>query len=230
MPFPFPCSSPTLTRPMALQWFKYGGLLKNPKFHTSSFRTLVKTSASLKKHSTSFVFGFWARTLPCSASKLTHSWGTLVSCCLPRPLKLRDFRNSHYIQFTRWANISYRSTSAFSDGRRQGSQISYKMIMGQNHGDKGPIYTDFDSWKNFLLYLYFQLATASKLKFFTCIFCYVAFGDPMFNKVFLKEHFRLFSKYLFYLLLFLYTEQNHTLSCLKLLFICNYMISHNSSR
>lgn len=29
---------------------------------------------------------------------------------------------------------------------------------------------------------------------------------------------------------FLCTEQKHTLSCLKLLFICNYMISHNSSK
>lgn len=56
-------------------------------------------------------------------------------------------------------------------------------------------------------------------------------GDPVFNKVFFKGAFQIifFPKYLFYLLLFLYTEQNHTLSCLKLLFICNYMISHNSS-
>lgn len=62
--FPFLCSSSTLTRPMALQWYKYEGLLKNLKYHTSSFITLVKTNILFcfleKKKSTAlfFVFSF----------------------------------------------------------------------------------------------------------------------------------------------------------------------------
>lgn len=58
--------------------------------------------------------------------------------------QLWDFRHSHYIQFTRRVNSGYRNTSAFSDGRRRVSQMSYNIIMGQNPRDKGPIYTDFD--------------------------------------------------------------------------------------
>lgn len=59
-----PLSSSTLTRPMALQWYKYEGLLKNLKYHTSSFITLVKTNILFcfleKKKSTAlfFVFSF----------------------------------------------------------------------------------------------------------------------------------------------------------------------------
>lgn len=41
--------------------------------------------------------------------------------------------------------------------------MSYNVIMGQNPGDKGPMYLTLIV---ILLYLYFQLATASKYSFF----------------------------------------------------------------
>lgn len=86
----------------------------------------------------------------------------------------------------------YQNISAFSNGIRHISQMSYKVIMGQNPGDKGPIYLTLIV---ILLYLYFQLATASKYRFFLHVYFDMwPLGNICSIKiVFLKKHFRLFS-------------------------------------